>query len=245
MGSSSSLDCARYQGGELALFAHATNWKRYFRSLLAPYIREDVLEVGAGIGGTTAAFSDLAYRTWTCLEPDQQLTVSIREKVASRVLPAAVRIVHGSIDSLECSPRFDSIIYIDVLEHIEHDRDELQKAAALLRPGGYLVVLSPAHQALYTEFDESIGHFRRYDRASLLSLHPPETRLVTVKYLDSVGALASIANRLLLHRSIPSLQQILFWDKVLVPISRLVDPLSFYKIGKSILAVWEKTATTR
>jgi hypothetical protein len=72
----------------------------------------------------------------------------------------------------------------------------------------------------------------------LLRLAPPHLKLVDVRMIDSFGLLASLANRLLLRSSMPSEGQILLWDRVLVPLSRVGDRLSFHRIGKSVLAVW-------
>ena len=94
------------------------------------------------------------------------------------LLPRTVELLTGTIaDILDRPQRFDAVLYIDVLEHIEDDRGELERATRLLREGGYLIVLSPAHQWLFSPFDEAIGHFRRYDRRSLGALQPAGTAL--------------------------------------------------------------------
>jgi len=127
---------------------------------------------------------------------------------------------------------------VDVLEHIEDDRGELSRAAAHLRPGGRLVVLSPAHQSLFSPFDAAIGHFRRYDRPMLGALTPTGLRVERMRYLDCAGLLLSAANRLLLRRSMPTEGQLRFWDRWVVPISRVCDRLLWYGAGKTVLAVW-------
>src|SRR5262249_9818557 len=132
--------------------------------------------------------------------------------------------------------------YIDVLEHIEDDRGEVARAAAHLVPGGRLVVLSPAHAWLYSDFDAAIGHFRRYDGKSLRALTPPSLKVKSLRYLDSAGLAASGANRFLLRQSMPGRAQIAFWDKCLVPMSRVTDALSAGRLGKSVVAVWERAA---
>jgi SAM-dependent methyltransferase len=159
------------------------------------------------------------------------------------VLPDSVRVEVGTIRGLE-EASFDTILYVDVLEHIEDDRGELERAAARLRPGGRLVVLAPAHQWLFSPFDSAIGHFRRYTKRSLRELAPPGLELTRLRYLDSVGLLASGANRFLLKSSSPNLGQIRFWDRVLVRASRMVDPLLAYSVGKSVLSVWSFEAGT-
>jgi SAM-dependent methyltransferase len=226
-----------YPGGELEVFAKAQHWKAYWRARIAPWVQGTVLEVGAGIGANTLALRDQLLRaeSWVCLEPDPGLADRCREQVDC--LPCEV--VTGTVNDLG-ERRFDCVLYLDVLEHIADDAAELAQAAALLRAGGRLVVLSPAHPWLYSPFDRAIGHHRRYTRRRLAGLQPAGTRPRCLAYLDAVGLLASAANRLLLRQSLPSHQQIQTWDRLLVPASRwLLDPLTGGHLGKSVLAVWE------
>jgi ubiquinone/menaquinone biosynthesis C-methylase UbiE len=230
----------QYVGSELEVFSHAINWKTYLASQIRPFLRGKVLEVGAGIGTTTTALASGNEESWTCLEPDLALANTLKANLNKGNLPSSMnfQIIAGDLTKLPPENTFDCILYIDVLEHISADRTELRLAASHLTPGGHLVVLSPAHQWLFSPFDEAIGHFRRYSRNSLRDTGPENLKLVTLKYLDSVGLLASMANRFFLRTSAPSTSQIRVWDRLMVPISRLVDPLTFYRLGKSVLAVW-------
>jgi SAM-dependent methyltransferase len=229
-----------YAGSELALFAHADRWKSYFSAALAPYVLGDVLEVGAGMGGTTKRLCDGRQRSWTALEPDAELAAQLRAELRARPLPIEVAVITGALADLAPQSAFDTILYIDVLEHIERDADELERAAKHLRPGGHLVVLSPAHQSLYTAFDRAIGHFRRYEKGSLRAVAPRALRERAVFYLDAAGMLASLGNRLLLKSSMPTPGQLRFWDSVLVPLSRwVVDPLLLRRVGKTVVGVWQ------
>jgi len=230
-----------YIGQELDLFSHAKNWKRYWSAKLLPLLQGDVLEVGAGLGSNTS----LLIRggrvcSWTCVEPDPNLAERLQLGLAGRKETAGCRVVSGTTRSFESKPQFDSLIYIDVLEHIEADGQELETASHLLRPGGVLIVLSPAHQWLYTPFDRAIGHFRRYTRKTLTACTPADCRLEDMYFLDSCGMLVSLANRLLLKQSDPTLGQIRFWDTYVVPISIVLDRVLRFKLGKSIVGVWRK-----
>jgi SAM-dependent methyltransferase len=229
-----------YVGGELGLFAHATNWKRYWSNKVSPYLVGDVLEVGAGLGTNTVLLRPRASGQWTCLEPDRQLIAELKSTLARSQLESSCRVLEGTVADLPPGEFFDTILYVDVLEHIPDDRAELARAAERLRPGGRIVVLSPAHQWLYSEFDKSIGHCRRYSRRSLLAVTPPTLRPVKCFYLDSVGLCASLANRLLLRQSLPTLKQILFWDRTIIPVSRALDPLLIGAVGKTVIGVWER-----
>ena len=232
----------QYLGSELDLFALASNWKAYIRREIGPYVKGHVLEVGAGIGGTTRSLINGRERSWTCLEPDRELAkrIALTIKNNSRSVDQMPKVIVGNIDHPGCNRNYDTILYIDVLEHIENDELEIRKAVQKLSQKGCLIVLAPAHQYFYSSFDAKIGHFRRYQQKRLLSIPPADTKLLRIRYLDCVGCLASFANKLILRSGLPTQRQIATWDRVMVPLSRLFDPLFGHKIGKSIFVIWQK-----
>lgn len=229
----------KYAGSELELFKNVHNWKSYWSSRLRPFITGDVAEVGAGIGANTPYLKQSGHNRWICIEPDPELVRELTENVSRNPVLSQCEMVNGTLESLK-GENFDTILYIDVLEHIEDDANELRTAATLLRFGGRVVVLSPAHQSLYTAFDAAIGHFRRYNRASLRKISPPDLRLETMFYLDSAGLLLSAANRVILRQAMPTERQLMVWDTRVVPVSRILDKFLFGHAGKSIVGVWIK-----
>jgi len=231
-----------YSGSELELFAQASHWKQYWSAAIRPLLGPRVLEVGAGVGANIPFLFTPPAREWVALEPDARLAQQIARGIASSTLPRGTQVVIGTIGSMDGAGLFDAILYIDVLEHILEDAAELQHAAELLAPNGRLIVLVPAHGYLYSAFDVSIGHHRRYSRAMLCATGPAGCRLHRMQELDSVGLLASLANRILLRQDMPSPRQIATWDRYMVPVSRCLDPWLGYGIGKSILAVWRRDA---
>ena len=235
------VDESRYVGEELDTFARARNWKGYVSRLLDRYIRGDVLEVGAGIGTTTRALWTSTATSWLCLEPDAALAARLAglQLGARAVTP---EVVVGDLTAIAPERRFDTILYIDVLEHIADDRGELVRAARHLAPGGRIVVLSPAFQWAFSAFDRAIGHERRYTARTLAAVAPPACPRERLFYADSVGLLTSAVNRVLLRRSLPTVQQVLLWDRVLVPLSRVVDPLVRRWVGRSVIGVFRRSA---
>ena len=227
-----------YIGNELELFQLANNWKRYLASRLRPFVKGEVLEVGSGLGANIPYVHSDAIARWVSLEPDVRLCDEYRRRQAEERIPACCELIQGILETLPGEETFDSILYIDVLEHIQDDRAEFERAYGRLRSGGHLVVVCPAHDFLFSPFDEAIGHFRRYDKPRYRGLC--ERRPLTMEYLDSVGMIASVANKLLLKQSYPNEEQIKLWDRLFVRLSRIVDPLTFRLIGKSILGVWRK-----
>ena len=227
-----------YIGSELELFAQASNWKSYIAATLRPYLGPRVLEVGAGIGANISALFAGGVRERLALEPDADLARKIAEAVHAGRLPAATRVVTGTLQTLDDPQLFDAILYIDVIEHIEDDAGELRMATQRLAPGGRLIVLVPAHQFLFSPFDAAIGHYRRYSRASLRAIGPPGCRLEMLWMLDSVGFFAAVANRYLLRAAMPTARQIGVWDRLMVPLSRWLDLFTAHRFGKSLVAIW-------
>jgi len=230
-----------YQGSELVLFKNANNWKKYFAKILAPYFGQTVLEVGAGIGSTTRMLCDGSQKLWLCLEPDHKLSITIKMACHDNILPSCCDIITGNSNCLSLCATFDTIVYIDVLEHILDDSDELNRIAGHLNKSGHLVILSPAFNFLFSLFDTSIGHFRRYNRDDLLKLTPSTLKVVKVFYLDSLGFFMSLINKFLLQSSMPTQKQIDIWDGIIIPISKIIDPCICYSIGRSIVGIWSKT----
>jgi hypothetical protein len=231
-----------YGGKELGLFAHSRNWKHYFASKIGLFIGERVIEVGAGIGATTAILCDGSQQYWLCLEPDPALRAQIDACIAAGQLPPCCSSRGGVVADLDSREAADCFIYIDVLEHIEDDGGELKSVAERLVPGGTIIVVSPAFNSLYSPFDKSVGHYRRYNKSALQVLTPPSCRIKRIFYLDCLGMGTSFMNKLLLKQSVPNQAQILFWDRWLVPVSRVLDPVVRYKAGRSIVCVWEKVS---
>jgi SAM-dependent methyltransferase len=229
-----------YVGEELAQARHALNWKRYFGARLAPYLRGRVLEVGAGLGGTTIPLRRPPATSWTCLEPDATLAAQLRTALGETPSTVPADVVVGGLEALEPSAKFSAILYIDVLEHIEDDRGELSRAVRHLEPNGHLIVLSPAFPQLFSELDRALGHYRRYTKATLAAVFPAGMEPMEIFYLDSLGMVASLANKFLMRQGAPTERQIRFWDRAIIPVSRVADKLLGRFLGRSVIAVYRK-----
>ena len=239
----SSASSKNYSGKELDLFAHALNWKDYWSKTIEPFIGENILEVGAGIGTNTNFLLDLNDHIgkWVCLEPDRLLA----EKIESNIdvdHRAKVKVFNKSLDDFESNEKFDTVLYIDVLEHIRNDKKEIEHVKRYLKSDGYLIILVPAHNFLFSEFDQSIGHFRRYNKKMIKEVINNTLEEEKLIYLDTVGMATSIANKTFLRQPYPTLKQIKFWDKVMVNASKWIDPLLGHQVGRSLLGVWRKTS---
>lgn len=226
-----------YPGKELEIFSAAANWKSYWASRIKDHMGRVILEVGAGIGSNTQLLWKDDFKRWVCLEPDEQLLKQLSSFLGEHDCTSNCELVNGTLMDLPQNSLFDTILYIDVLEHIEDDKAEINLAVRHLTPRGKLIILSPAHNCLFSKFDEAIGHYRRYNKNMLKELIPNGYKFITLEYLDSVGLFMSFGNSILLRSSNPSEKQIKIWDSLIVPLSRLFDKIVRFHFGKTILAV--------
>ena len=233
-----------YQGEELNLFEEAKNWKRYFAEKVSPFIKGKVLEVGSGMGESTPYLINSGVLEWTCLEPDEKFISILEQKKAERKLPSMCRIEQGTLADLSSAERYDTILYIDVLEHIKDDQNEVELAITKLEPNGYLIIICPAFIGLYSSFDKAIGHYRRYNKTSLRKVvTSKQLTEIDVFFMEVSGMFLLFFNKYLFRKKYPSLWVIKIWDRMLVPVSKVLDRLTFYSLGKSIVGVWKnKTA---
>jgi len=228
-----------YPGNELEMFSKAKNWKKYMTRFIKPHIKGRVLEAGAGLGVMTSLLNSDQNAEWILLEPDAKMAKLIQKKKDDGILNKNCTVINGTIENAGVL-LFDTIIYIDVLEHIESDRKEIANSVKLLNPGGKLVILCPAFQFLFSPFDAIIGHYRRYTKKTLRNVAEHSLKEVLMRYMDSAGFFASLANKLLLRQKYPTQKQIIFWDRFLVPASFYLDKFFLYAFGKSILGIWQK-----
>ena len=228
-----------YIGNELDLFKNATNWKNYFSKKIKPYIKGDILEVGAGIGTNTKYLihDNVNIKSITCLEPDAILCEEMKLNHLNDKIDAK-EILNGTIEDV--NKQFDTIIYIDVLEHIEKSKEEIELIKKRLNTDGQLIILVPAFNFLFSEFDSKSGHFRRYDKHILKNEVNNTLKLQKTFYLDSLGVIASLVNKYILKKGTPSPANIYFWDKKIIPFSKFLDIISFNTFGKSLIGIYQK-----
>ena len=214
---------------EIALLAGASNWNRFVvEAALAGVDRTDfqrVIEVGAGLGGVTQVLLDrFPQAAITAIEPDRTTFSALAAEFTGH---PRVTALEGTLDAhraeLAEAPA-DLVIYVSVLEHVEHDEAELVTAAATLRPGGVLSIFVPASPWLYGPIDAKSGHYRRYTLEELRSVvEAAGFTITTLRYVDRLGILPYWLNYRLLNKS--GLSGVSAWtfDKVFVPAMAATD----------------------
>ena len=224
-----------YPGKELEIFDTAKIFQKYIYLHTKKYLKDGILEIGAGLGSFSKNY--IGKFNNICLSDlDEKNNLILKKRFSSK---KNVRISKEKID--ETKLKFNTIIYLNVLEHIKEDNREINLAISKLNSGGHLIILVPAHQKLYTKFDEAIGHCRRYDINFFKENKYKGTKIKKVLYLDMIGYFLYFLNKMFFKEEVyPSKFKIFLWDKIFTPITIVLDYLSFYKFGKNILCIFEK-----
>lgn len=212
-------------------------YNRWLFEQVAPYLGETVLEAGSGIGTITQFI----------LDRDR---IIIAEK--NPTFLSLLRDNFGSIESVEVqevdleapwtvSSKVESVLCMNVLEHLNDDESALRRMGEALVQGGRMILLVPAFQALFGTVDEALQHRRRYRLEDVEKLFERVgLRMIAGRYLNVLGAIGWYVNGKWLKRSVISARQaqlfnflapLLYWE------AKLTLPF-----GLSLLAVGEKIA---
>lgn len=230
-----SMDAALRDVRENRLLIDAQD--RWLVDFFRPYLRSRLLEVGCGWGNILRLVEGHVSEI-TAIDVDEESVRHVQDMY--RTHPSFTGVV-GDI----CDPRivetlgedFATVLSVNVLEHVDDDLLALTNMKRLLTPGGFLVIVVPAHARLYNRMDRAIGHYRRYSKAEM------ETKLtqigcsaVVLRYINPLGALGWLVNGALLGRTTPPAGQLKLMNAI-VPILRSLERLGEPPFGVSLLAV--------
>jgi SAM-dependent methyltransferase len=228
-----------YSGTELDAVAEAKNYYDWIVDCFAAHIGRRCVEAGAGIGTVSQLVLDRASpRTLTLIEPAANNLPALRERFAG---DSRVSVYHGYLEDLTSSLESDSIIAVNVLEHVEKDDEFLKASFSILAPGGSLLLLVPACPALFGSLDRAFDHFRRYTKSGLHdSIVAAGFEIETIHYLNMVGVAAWFVSGRILRRATLGRGQVRFYDRWIIPVVRRLESLISAPIGQSVMAIARK-----
>ena len=207
----------------------------YCLSFIKKYIKGNILEIGAGCGSFTKNYYKSNFKNIFLTEKDEKNIFDLQKKFKKN---SNIKISNLSVENI--NGKFDTILYLHVLEHIKDDVQEIENAKKKLNEGGYLVIMVPAHQKIFGNLDKAVGHFRRYEK-KFFKTNLLQLKLINLKYLDSMGYLLYYLNKIFFkNETFPSKLKIFLWDKIFTPISMIIDFLTNYRYGKCIIAVYKR-----
>ena len=227
-----------YFGRDLEAMSFAKNYYKWIVDEFKPYLGQNVLEVGAGTGNFSELLMEHVKRL-VAFEPSENMYPLLKEHLARY---PDVETVNSTFDreASKFEGLVDSIVYVNVLEHIENDEQELRNVYKTLRPGGHALLFVPALSFLYSNFDKSIGHYRRYHKKDFVQLvRQVGFKTRKVKYFDLVGVIPWYVIFVLLRRPMTG-GKVSLYDKFVVPLMQKVEGCITPPVGKNLLLVVQK-----
>lgn len=218
----------------LERMAGARNYIAWIFAHVEPHLGDAVLEIGAGHGTYTELFRACTVRV-VATDMSERCVDLLRSRFAN---DERVTVLEGGAEVASGMPPVDSVVLINVLEHIKDDDGALLDVAAALKPGGRLILWVPALQLLYSDHDRQIGHYRRYRKAALRAqLTGIGYEVTEIRYVNSLGALAWLLLARLMRRKPSSQGRLDFFDSYCVPVLRRLESRWGAPFGQSVFAV--------
>jgi len=228
---------SQYFGKDLEAMSFAKNYHRWILSEFSPYLGNSVAEVGAGVGSFSSLLLKTNIRSLKAFEPSRNMYPLLQESISKDKRAHAINDFFTRGNTAE---RFDSVLYVNVLEHIEDDATELSNAFEALNSNGHLLLFVPALPWLYSNLDRQLGHFRRYIKESLLDLvQHSGFYVVHARYFDMAGIIPWYINFVLLKNKISS-GSVSIYDRLVVPVIRVMEKSVSPPIGKNVLVIAKK-----
>ncbi len=221
-----------YDGWELNFFDQAKNFRDYQWNIIKNKVRKKILEVGPGNCVFLPNYRKISNKIYL-YEPSKKLRSKLNIKIKKL---NNVKLIN-KYDKL----KYDTIIYLDVIEHIKNDKKEILSAFKRLKKNGHLIVNVPAFQLLYTDYDRRIGHFRRYTKSSFKKiLENLNIKNFEMTYFDSIGFFLILFSKYLkMSNKVNFKNSVKIWN-ILVPLSKILDIFLGYFIGKSLMIIIKK-----
>ncbi len=224
---------------DLENLAQADRFFGWIADELAPHLGQRILEVGAGIGTIATKIAERkAASEITAIEPAENLFEQLQATASRLDNVTALQLTSQELANTR-PQQFDSVVYVNVLEHILDDAAEMRTAFDLVAPGGSLGVFVPAMSRLYGSLDYKSGHHRRYDKTRLREVtEGAGFEILELRYLEVAGVVPYwLMYRVLNRQSLSPMSSGIF-DRVVVPVSKMVQRLvPNPPIGKNLLAI--------
>ena len=231
-----------YAGKDLEAMSFAVNYHRWILSTFEPYLGARVVEVGAGTGSFSELLLERRLESLSLVEPSTAMYQQLCERVAeSQNVTTYNDVFENVAEEIRLAERPDSIIYVNVLEHLADDVHELSVINKTLDTGGRIFIFVPALRWLHGSYDRQINHFRRYTRTELeKKCVAAGFRVIESRYFDLFGVLPWWVKYKVLQSNNMEPGAVRFYDQRVVPIAKVLESTLSPPLGKNVLLIGEK-----
>jgi len=228
-----------YQGlTTLEILTEAKNYNKWIAENFFPYLQAPLLEFGAGIGNISELLS--AYTPLCLTDTDERMLAHLKDTYShsNDVSVNFLDITQPPPERLVGS--FQTVIGINVLEHIEEDEKALIHLQTVLKPSGRLLLLVPAKKWAYTDLDKQLGHFRRYEKKELAEkLAKASFQIEKLYFFNIIGLMSWIIRDKLQRSGGLRPYQISSFDTI-VPVLKVIESKVSLPLGISLIAIAQK-----
>ncbi len=215
----------------LTTLSQAGDYYRWLAQRVSPFIRGQTLEIGTGIGN---------FAKWARKSAEEYYVSELDSRLVERLRNEFDRVLQWDVfDPFPGDILFDTIVILNVVEHLEDDKRALECLHQRLKPGGHLVLMVPAMQLLYGSMDRSFGHYRRYTRGSISRIvRNAAFTILKAEYVNVVGMLGwFLYGKILKRPNLP--QQLCSRFNLVVPLLKLERPIAHF-MGLSAIVIARK-----
>ena len=223
----------------LEVISDAQRFNQWMYAVTSKRLTGNILEIGSGIGNISEHYLNDG-RNLMLSDIRQNYCTYLERKFAHKPSCTGVRLldlVHPNFDSeyLDLFGRFDGIFALNVVEHILDDVLAIANAKKLLKRGGRLVILVPAYQTLFNDFDRNLDHYRRYTVGELKGAFEKNDLQILHNQYFNLAAIAGwwFSGTVLRNKTIPTGQMKIY--DMLVPIFKIIDKLVSNRVGISVI----------
>lgn len=233
-----ALDISKgcYPQHRLAEMRAGINYTDWILSYFKPWLKGVVCEVGAGNGNNVDSLLKANPERLILLEPDAPLCGVLKDKYDNTDKMLVSNSVLGEYAKGQAE-WCDTFFYMNVLEHIEDDQEELRLMYSQLQPGGAALIFVPAIPFLYSYYDELVGHYRRYTKTDLSDkIQNAGFESVDVRYVDFMGIFAWLLFCKMFKIRLNS-REVTLYDRIAVPFISRAENVLKPILGKNLLAI--------
>jgi SAM-dependent methyltransferase len=226
-----------YQGADLEALATLNRYQSWIVDTFQPYLSGRAVEFGAGIGNISMRIRSHV-SSLDLVEPSANLIPPLVRRFEGDGAVAVFRErLEAHLPKID-DETYDTVILVNVLEHIEDDTQALENLRRVLKPGGHLLLFVPALKFLYSDLDALVGHYRRYQRPSLNEkVTDAGLQVVRSQYFDTLGVFPWWLLNTMMGATAFNPFLVGVYDAVFAPASRMLESLVAPPFGKNIILV--------
>lgn len=213
--------------------ATAVNHRRWFVELAVPYLGDDPIEIGSGLGDYALEWAP-RFSRFTATEADPERLVRLKERMVD----------HPTVDVREMllpteeTGDYSAAVSYNVLEHIEDHVGALRSISRLVRPGGRIVLIVPAFMFAMSPVDIATGHVRRYTRKTMTAaLTEAGLEVERVQYANALGLIGYYMATSVFRLTPKEGAMVKVYDKVVLPLTKGAESIIRPPFGQSVFAV--------